>query len=107
MHNHNLTYNDLFLIDRDIEKQMATSPAFRFFNAEKIRRFKGQNNLRLGVLYRTIDGLAKKYALHDENDKAITQEVNGERMYTFLNEENEKAYKEEAEKFLSITIQIF
>lgn len=101
-----ITYNDLLILERDINAQ-ANSPAYRYFNGQKIKRFYQINNIRLEALHTTINNLVKKYVLHDDKGNPVTAEENGHQQYQFENDENREAYKKAAEEFLSRTITLY
>ena len=94
-------YGSLFNLRDDIQRQCAHSPAFRYMNEHKIKRFYDEHKEALAVIDRTLPEIAKKWALHDGEGNPIVQEENGVSKYTFLSEDAEKSYMEEFNKFMN------
>lgn len=101
-----ITYGELSALEQDIRRQQQISPAFVIFNKEKIRRFYQQNNLRLKILQDTIKDLVSKHVLHDEKDKPVTQEVEGQLRYKFIDEGAQKEYEEKVTAFFALNIEL-
>ncbi len=102
----NITYAYLTALEQDILRQSQISPAFNLFHREKIKRFYQDNQLRLKIMNDTMQGLVKKYVLHDENDKPLTHDVDGQLQYKFIDEAAEKDYEVKAKMFMELTIDL-
>lgn len=100
-----ITNNQLLALEADIQHQMSTSPAFVFFNKEKVRRFYQQNNLNLKVINDKMNGFIKKYVQH-EGDEPKTEEKDGQKVYVFGCEDDEQAYRNETAEFLNRSIYV-
>ena len=100
-----ITNDALFALEADIQNQMKNSPAFFFFNKEKVNRFYQQNNLNLKVINDRMAGFIKKYVQH-ENDEPKTEEKDGQKVYVFATKEDEEAYLADTREFLNRSIYV-
>lgn len=100
-----ITNNQLIALEADILNQMNNSPAFFFFNMEKCKRFYQQNNLSLKMITDRMNGIIKKYVVH-ENDQPKTEDKDGQKLYVFATTDDEKAYREETAEFLNRSIYV-
>ena len=102
-----LTYENLIAIQRDIEHQCRISPAFSFFNAEKIRRFMQRNAIRLNIANQKLNEMFDAYVKKDEAGKwkQIVEEGKPAK-WDFHDEESEKSFNEKYADLMSITIDI-
>lgn len=103
-----ITNNQLLALNADIQKQQNESPAFYFFNKEKIKRFYQQNTMLIKIVDKRKSELAIKYAIHNDLGEPVLEEKEGIQHYTFVNEEAENNYKEELSTILarSVTVEL-
>jgi hypothetical protein len=101
-----LTNHELNALQRDVESLSQTSPAFRIFLKEKIKRFYQQNAVQLQRLNNFLRKNVKEHVQHDENDQPMTEERDGVKHYKFATLEDEEAYIADATTFMNRTIYI-
>lgn len=101
-----ITNNQLLALQRDIERCTNESAAFYFFNKEKIKRFYQQNTFLLNIINKNMDAAVKKYVVYGEDDKPKTEEKDGQTVYVFASEDDEKQYIETTQEFLSRTVKV-
>lgn len=117
-----VSYDDLFLIEQDIQHILKNSPALTLFMADKFNRFFQRNKMRLNILHEKLAEIQRKYILHDENGFALrTEEKNKAGMAEWIfrgsyqdaqgnmiigEEEVKKAYYSEAQEFLSRSFEV-
>lgn len=102
-----LTNLELNALQRDVESLSQSSPAFRIFLKEKIKRFYQQNAMQLQSLNNFLRRNVKEHVQHDENDQPMTEEREGGiKHYVFATPEDEKAYVDDATEFMNRTICI-
>lgn len=99
-------FGTLFKIRDDIQRQCLISPAFRYLNEHRIKRFYELHKDQLAVIDRKMPEIAKKWALHDEEGKPIIKEENGVSEYTFLSDEAKTAHEKELNDFMNREVVI-
>jgi hypothetical protein len=117
-----VSYNDLFLIEKDIHHILKNSPALTLFMADKFNRFFNRNKMRINLLHERLGEIQRKYIVHDDNGLALrTGEKNEDGMHEWIfrgsyqdakgnmilgEEEVKKAYYKEAEEFLGRSFEV-
>lgn len=100
------TNNQLLALEADIQQLSSSSPAFFFFNKEKIRRFYQQNAINLKIIQQKMAGFIEKYVVHDEKNQPKTEDKDGQTVYVFACEDDEFEYRNETSDFLNRSIFI-
>lgn len=72
---HDLTYNDLFIIEQDITRKMQQSPAFRLFNYAKIQLFYQQAQPHLDRFQKMLQPIKDKYIDKDANGNYLQEQT--------------------------------
>jgi len=102
-----VNYQQLRDLENDIDMQRKSSPAFAFFNADKIKRFYQNNVLRITVMKDTIAKLQKQYAkvnLKGEPETIINSQ--GVTEITFNSEADKEEFNLKYNNFISTTFEI-
>jgi len=80
---HDLTYNDLFIIEQDIARQMQQSPAFRLFNYAKIQLFYQQAQPHLDRFQEMLQLIKDKYIDKDANGNYLQEQTPNGKKWKF------------------------
>lgn len=109
-----MSYNEVMIIQNDIEVQLSKSPAISFFLGDKIQRFFQRNATRINHMNEKMMSLQKRYIKQNENGVPILidkdfdyldEAVNGKGI-TVTGEEVRSAYREEASEFLATSFRV-
>ena len=100
------TYQDLANLHADIEKQQKASPAFSFFNREKIKNFYGRNRVRIELLQKKIEQLKHDHIIRDVEGNYVTEKIEGTDQWVFKTEADKEEYNIGYEALVSFGIEI-
>lgn len=100
-----ITNNALMALEVDIQNQVKASPAFYYFNKEKLKRFYQQNGHLLRIINDRMAEYIKKYVVH-EDEKPVTEKKDEGEVYVFTSTEAEEKYRAETAEFLNRTVKI-
>lgn len=101
-----ITYQQLDQLSTDIQKQVSQSPAFYYFNKEKIKRFYQLNQLRLQAIEEKKKSLVKKYVQHENREPLTKDNEQGTKVYVFADRFNEDAYIAEYTTFMNQSLPL-
>ena len=99
-----MTNSTLVAIEADLKKLVNESPAFYYFFREKVKQFYQRNSIVINGIGRNKERLAKEYAVYNEAGEPVLVDQEGEKHYTFINAEAEKAFKDGLAEFLTRSI---
>lgn len=102
-----LTYEELVLLERDIQQQKNASPSFSFFNRQKISTFYYENKKSLELARKKIRDMMDRHVKKDDDGKWLDVKVDGEfQKWQFYTEADEILYKTKYEEFMSQKILV-
>ncbi len=103
-----MTNYQLMLLRDDINSQANHSPAFAFFNEQKIKNFFSRNAMSLTLLRNKTAEIKKHYCLVDETGEPLTKDVDGRKELVYPSQEASEQCKEELTEFLnrSVTVEL-
>ena len=100
------TYQQLLIIERDIQKQSQYSPAFAVFNANKIKDFYQRNQMHLKVANEKLNAMMEDHIAKDEEGKWRTEEKDGSKFFVCKTDEDYNLYKEKYDALMARNVTI-
>lgn len=101
-----MTNYQLMLLRDDINAQTNQSPAFAFFNDQKIKNFFSRNAMSLALLRNKTAEIKKQYCLVDESGEPLIKEVDGRKELVYPSQEANDLCKEELTEFLNRLVSV-
>lgn len=99
-----MTYEELVLLERDIDKQKKSSPAFNSFNRSKVAAFYNDNKTAVALAKAKIQEFMNAHVQKDAKGNWSAVTVNGQFVkWAFLSEADEELYKKKYEIFMKNT----
>lgn len=102
-----MTYEELILLEEDIDKQKKSSPAFNFFNGSKVSAFYNDNKTALALVKAKIQELMNAHVQKDAkvNWSSVTVNVQFVK-WAFISEADEELYNRKYKGFMTSTVDV-
>ena len=94
-----VNYHTLAAIMEDITLQSQRSPAFAYFNKQKILNFHSKNKVRIEIFQQKAQELLNFYVQKDKNGKFIMTIVGNAQQYLFHDAEAKATFTERYNEF--------
>ncbi len=100
------TYQQLLIIERDIQRQSVNSPAFLAFNTNKIKEFYQRNSMHLKVANEKLNAMMEDHIAKDEEGKWKKEEKDGTIVFIGKTEDDYNQYKEKYDALMARNVTI-
>ena len=102
-----MTYEQLVLIERDIDKQKKTSDAFAFFNHQKISTFYYTNKEAIELAKKKLKSLREQYIKKDAAGEFMQIKVNGQfQKWVYNSDKDEAQFRAEYDAFMKRRLDV-
>lgn len=100
------TYQELIVLEADIEKQQKNSPAFAFFNRDKIKNFYSKNKLRISTAKAKLNEMMDEHIVVKDGVFQKTLNEKREEVWLFKTEADKAEYQAKLEALMTRAIEI-